>query len=225
MVSIVLVEPSMPGNIGSVCRAMANFELNDLIIVNPKCDVFASDAIKMSKWGSDVLKKAKVVDFSYLKKFDCLIGTTGKVGTTDYNILRSPIKPEELAKLIRNKPNCAILFGRENKGLTNKEIEMCDFIVSIPASKKYPVLNLAQASVVIFYELFKGKKSNLSHIKYATVKEKEILMNLLKNKLDEMNFSTKEKKETQLKVWKRMIGKSFLTKREAMALMGFIKKI
>ncbi len=225
MVSIILIEPSIPGNIGSVCRAMANFGLSDLIIINPKCDIHSSDAIKMSKWGSDILKKAKIADFTYLKKFDCLVATTGKVGTTDYNILRSPVKPEELAELIKNKRNVAVLFGRESKGLTNKEIEMCDFVVSIPASKKYPVLNLAQAATIIFYELFKCKESHLSHIKYVTAKEKEILMNFLKEKLNKMRFATEEKKKTQLKVWKRMIGKSFLTKREAMALMGFLKKI
>lgn len=230
MISVILIEPSFPGNIGSICRAMANFEFNELIIVNPKCDVFASDAIKMSKWGSDILKKAKIVDFDYLKKFDYLIGTTGKVGTTDYNIIRSPITPDELADLINKKENSkiAILFGREDKGLTNEELELCDFVVSIPASKKYPILNLAQAATIIFYELFKNnnsKLSNLSHIKYATAKEKEILMSILKNKLDKMHFATKEKKETQIKVWKRMIGKSFLTKREAMALMGFLKRI
>ncbi|MFC1727940.1 RNA methyltransferase [Nanoarchaeota archaeon] len=219
MVSVVLIEPAYPGNIGSVCRVMANFDLKDLVIINPKCDIHASDAIKMSKHGSNILKKAKIKDFDYLKKFDHLVGTTAKIGR-DHNISRVPIIPSEL----KVKPKMALLIGREDKGLTNKEIRMCDFIVSIPASKKYPTLNLAQSCAILFYEIFKGK-SQVDHIRYATKNEKDQIMKVLKEKMKKMEFATEGKKETQIKVWKRLLGKSFLTKREAMALIGFMKKI
>ena len=224
MLTVVLIEPNQPGNIGSVCRIMENFDVKDLVVINPKCDVFASDSIKMAKHGSDILKNIKIEDFAYLKKFDYVVGTTAKVGK-DYNIPRSPIKPAELSLIIKQKPKVALLIGREDSGLTNNEISQCDFIVSIPASKKYPTLNMSHACAILLYELFKGKKSHTEHIQYATKNEKEQLMKILKQKLNKLEFATEEKKQTQVKVWKRMISKSFLTKREAMALIGFLKKI
>lgn len=224
MIAVVLIEPSQPGNIGSVCRLMENFELSELVITNPRCDIFASDAIKMAKRGSDILKNAKIKDIDYLKDFDYVVGTTAKIGN-DYNIQRSPIKPSELSGIIKQKAKVALLIGREDSGLTNAEIARCDFVVSIPASKKYPTLNLSHACAVLFYELFKDEKSHVDHIQYATNKEKELIMKILKEKMNKLNFKNDLKKQTQVKVWKHMIGKSFLTRREAMALIGFLKKI
>ena len=79
----------------------------------------------------------------------------------------------------------------------------------------------------MLYELFKksGKKKIDSHIKPATRKEKEVLMDYIEKILGKMEFQTPEKKDTQRKIWKRIIGKSFMTKREAFALIGFLKKI
>jgi len=223
MITIVLVEPRNSGNLGAVARAMANFGFEKLVLVNPKCNPMSKTAKNRAKWAQDVLKKADVTrDFGYLKRFSTLIATTGKLGT-DYNIPRSPITPENLSKIAQK--NTAIVFGRENTGLTNEEINLCDFVVTIPASKKYPVMNLSHAVAVVLYELAKNRENISSHIVFAAKKEKQQLMKMLNKALDRMDFATKEKKNTQIKVWKRMIGKSFLTKREAFALMGFLRKI
>ena len=112
-------------------------------------------------------------------------------------------------------------------GLKNKEITLCDILVTIPASKEYPTMNISHAVAIILYELFKeinDNKSN-SHISFATKKEKDITLNYINNIIDKINFSTKKKKETQKIVWKRIIGKALLTKREAYAVMGFFRKI
>ena len=118
-----------------------------------------------------------------------------------------------------------MIFGRESNGLTNKEVEECDFVVAIPSSKKYSALNLSHAVAILLYELAKSKEHISSHIVFASKAEKDQLMKLLKIALKKMEFTTPEKRQTQVKVWKRMLGKSFVTKREAYALMGFFKKI
>ena len=221
MISVVLVEPGNSGNVGAVARVMANFGLSNLILVNPKCNHKSQTARNRAKWAQDVLQKAKVVkSLSSIKS--ALVATTARLGT-DYNIPRSPITPEKLPKIIQK--NAAIVFGRESAGLTNEEISKCDFVVTIPTSKKYPVMNLSHSVGVVLYELAKNKENVASHIIFASEAEKKQLMKMLNKALNKMDFATKEKKQTQIKVWKRMIGKSFLTKREAFALMGFLRKI
>ena len=224
MVTVALLEPISPGNIGAIARAMKNFDLKNLILINPKCNPHSEEAIRRAKHAKDILKKAKIVkNFNYLKKFDYIIGTTANVGSTDYNIPRLPIKPENLK--IKNK-NSVILFGREDSGLTNKEIMSCDSILSIPASKEYPTLNISHSAAIIFHELFKQKKeTSHGHIRIITKEDKKILLKIINQALNNLKFSTNDKKETQKKLWKRIIGKNQLTKREFQAMCGFFKKI
>jgi len=226
MIYVVLIEPKTSGNIGAVARAMMNFGLKNLVIVNPKCDHLSMEAIKRAKHAKPILKKSKIVEKSHLRKFDYIIGTTSKLGR-DYNIPRSPLVPEELAEKLKSKKGkIAILFGREDSGLTDKEILGCDFVVNIPSSK-YSALNISHAASIIFYELFKkqGEKQLAKNIPIATKKEKKIILRLLNKKLEQMPFETAQKRETQKRLWKRILGKSMLTKREAFALLGFLRKL
>lgn len=229
MISIILVEPQEEGNVGAVARAMANFDLKDLIIINPKCNHLSEESRRRSVHATKILENAKIKkNFSFLKEFDYVVGTTSVMGT-DYNITRSPLTPEEFAKKISaaKKNNIAIIFGRESSGLKNTELKLCDFIVTIPSSRKYHSLNLSHAANIIFYELYKknGKNKITSHIPHATRKEKEIILENFHKILDETEFSTKEKKETQKIVWKKLFSKAMLTKREAFAVIGMLKKL
>jgi len=226
MIGVVLIEPETEGNIGAIARVMKNFDFKEIVLINPKADHLGREALDRATHAKDILKKAKVKDFSYLKKFDYLIGTTAMLGS-DYNIPRNPLTPEQLAeKASKVKGNVGILIGRDGTGLNNEEIKRCDFVVAIPTSKKYPTMNISHAVSIILYELFKklGKEKIDEHINFATKKDKEIVLRYVDKALDEMAFSTKEKKETQRIVWKRIVGKAMLTKREAFALIGFLKK-
>jgi len=233
MISIILIEPKRQENLGAIARSMKNFGFENLVLVNPKCKIGKS-AIKVAKHGKSILDKVKIKDFSYLKRFDYLIGTSAILGT-DYNIPRNAINAEQLADRLSNikqknsksKLKIGILIGRESIGLKNQEINLCDILVSIPASKKYPTLNISHACSIVLYELFKkfNSENSTSNIKFATKKDKEIIMKYMNKALNKMEFSTKEKKETQKIVWKRVIGKAMLTKREAFAVMGFLRKL
>ncbi len=214
-ISVALLEIQNPGNLGAIARVMENFDLKELILINPKCKI-NKEALDRASHAKDILKKAKIKSFNYLKKFDYIVGTTAITGT-DYNLLRSTITPEKTP----TKNKTVILFGREDSGLNNKELERCDLVIKIPASKKYPTLNISHAASIIFYEIFKKKKN----IKLATKKDKDVLLNLIYKTLDKLEFKTKHKKLTQKRSWKNTINKSFLTKRELYNLCGYFRKI
>lgn len=224
---VICLEISNPGNLGAIARVMKNFDFKELVLINPKVNHLGREALDRATHAKSILKNAKVNDFSYLKKFDYLIATTAMIGS-DYNIPRTPLTPKKLAeKISKVKGKIGILIGREGIGLNNEEIKKCDFVVTIPSSKKYPTMNVSHAVSIILYELFKklGEKKINEHINFATKKDKEIILRYVNKALDKMEFSTKEKKETQRIVWKRIIGKAMLTKREAFALIGFLKKL
>ena len=229
MISIVLIEPKTPANIGAIARAMKNFGFKELVIINPRCDPKHEDAKKLAKHANDLLKKAKIRTSKTLSKFDYLIATTAKLGS-DYNIPRSPMSPEQLSlkiSKINPKKKIALLIGREDIGLTNKEIKKCDFTVSISAAPGYPTLSISHSVAIMLYEIFKHQNTtkSSSHITPISKKEKDELTKTINKSIDSLNFTTKEKKQTQKTLWKRILGKALLTKREAFALFGFFRKI
>ncbi|MGV8141844.1 MAG: RNA methyltransferase [Candidatus Woesearchaeota archaeon] len=241
-ISVILIEPENAGNTGAICRAMKNFDFEELILVGPKFNTDSEDLRNRAKWANDLVDKIEIIpkyNEKNLKKvrrdFDYLIATTAKLGR-DYNILRSPITPEQLAErlseLDRKKKskkdiNIGIVMGREGSGLTNDELELMDFTVTIPTSKRYGTMNLSHATTIILYEIFKkiSEESIISHITPISDAEKKQLIKLLDESMNKMRFLNEDKKDTQRTVWKKMINKSFLSKREAYALMGFFKKI
>lgn len=229
MIEIILVEPRKQENLGAIARAMKNFSFDRLVLINPKCKIGIS-ARKVAKHANDVLAKAKIRDFNYLKKVDYLIGTTSRLGT-DYNIPRNVIDAEKIAEKIASvnhkKLKIGILIGREASGLTNEEINRCDALVTIPSSREYSALNISHSVSILLYEIYKkiGEEKSNSHIIFATEKDKEVMMRYIHKILDQIEFSTPEKKDTQKKVWKRVFGKAMLTKREAFAVMGLLRKL
>jgi len=223
MTTIILVEPETPGNIGAVARVMANFGFNKLILVNPQCNHLDEEAKNRAKSGLKILEKAKITKNlkQTLKQFHTTIATTAMLGT-DYNIPRSPLSPEQLAKKTLPQKT-AILFGRESQGLSNEEVNLVDFVVTIPTPKKYPTLNLSHSVTIILYEL--ANKTSTEHIQLASKAEKDQIMKHINNIINKLTFTTPSKKQTQKTIWKRIFSKSFLTKREAFAVIGFLKKL
>lgn len=227
MIDIILMEIEHPGNLGAVARVMANFGMQNLVLIDPKCSKDDEEAKNRAKHAQDILKNAKVVGKDALEKYDYVAATTSKLGK-DYNIPRSPITPRQFAEKINGADTkIGLLIGREGIGLTNEEIKKADIVVSIPAAANYPALNISQACAVLFYEIYQtiGENKNTDPFKPASKIEKDQLMKELDEIIDSVEFSTEDKKETQRKVWKRLISKSMMTKREAFALFGLLKKL
>jgi TrmH family RNA methyltransferase len=152
-VSFVLVEPCEPGNIGASARALKNMGFRRLELVNPP-PFLNDDARSMACGGKDVLEQAVVHSgFSQaISDKQLVVGTTRRYGSKRGLFL--PL--EEAAKKIVKaaaKNKIAILFGREQNGLYNQEIEECGFLIKIPANPAFPSLNLSQAVMLVAYEL------------------------------------------------------------------------
>lgn len=179
-ICFVLVGPAVPENIGAAARAINTMGFSELRLVNP-----ANHLADPSKWlahGSvDVLEKALVFhDFNEaIADLDFIIGTTAK----NRSVKQDYYTPENAFKLIENKSNSisqvGIVFGREESGLTNEELSKCDIAATIPLSKPYPSVNLAQ-SVMIFAYVFSSLKQMGSSEKDVTDKARiyhELKMN------------------------------------------------
>lgn len=152
-IRIVLVEPSHPGNIGGVARAMKNMGFVRLVLVSPKR--FPSEEARARASGAgDVLEGARVV--ATLE--EALEGCVYVCGTTtrDRSIDWPTLDPRQFAQLVVDDypdAEIAIVFGRESGGLTNAELDRCHVRVAIPANEDYSSLNLVSAVQVIAYEL------------------------------------------------------------------------
>ena len=154
-IKIVLVETTHPGNIGAVARAMKNMKMDNLYLVAPK--IFPSaDATSRASGADDILAKATVCLTLQEAIADCqlVIGASARGRTISW----PELTPRECAeKVLLNEPGnnkVAIVFGRENSGLKNHELDLCHFLLRIPCNSEYSSLNIAAAVQVVCYELF-----------------------------------------------------------------------
>lgn len=155
-VQIVLVETSHPGNIGAVARAMKNMCISQLVLVKPG-KFPAEEALQRSSGAHDVLATAVVVDSlqEALKECTWVVGTSARARHLPWPV-SSPeqLVPEVIAQAAKGR--VAIVFGRENSGLSNAELQLCHRHVNIPCNPAFSSLNLAMAVQIVCYELFRA---------------------------------------------------------------------
>ncbi len=221
--SVVLVEPKYEGNIGFIARAMKNFGIEKLYLVNPPVKL-EDEAYSRASHAGDVLDNASFIDFDSLQQtFDFIVGTTG-ISKTDRSSLRKLLTPTELADKMQDVDgDVALLFGREDIGLKNEEQEICDLVVNIPASDEYPILNISHAATIIFYELFKDGNNEGVAASEALGEEKEAMLanfSTLLNALEYPNF----KKKIIKRMFRRLVGRAVITGREAHRLAGVFRR-
>jgi len=169
-IRIVLVEPAGPLNIGSVARVMKNFGLRQLVLVRPRCDRHHPDALLMAVHASDLLDQAQIVDSlpEALIGVERAIATTGEIHDTP-TPLESPrqVLPWLLPSASENPAQptfqSALIFGREDHGLSTQELHYAQRLLQIPSDPGYTSLNLAQAVAVCCYELGQIAHSSREH--------------------------------------------------------------
>lgn len=152
-IRIVLVQTSHPGNIGATARAMKNMGLATLYLVNPK-DYPSGVALGRAASALDVLDGAVVVDSLDAAIADCglVIGTSARSRGIPWPMVEPDGCAEKLVAA-SGQNDVALVFGREDSGLSNEELRRCHFHVQIPASPDYPSLNVAAAVMVLCYEI------------------------------------------------------------------------
>lgn len=165
MLRIVVVEPEGDYNLGFIARLCKNFEVDELILVNPLANV--EKAKPFAAKGVDYLERKTRIVNSYdeaLKDLDLRIATSS-IADTEKDMLRRSVKPWEIHDFLSNIKNTGIIFGRESVGLTREEIMKADMLLHIPANPDYPVLNLSHAVAIVLYEIYNyGKRESVSTI-------------------------------------------------------------
>ena len=206
---------------------MKNFGFKDLVLVNPcRIEDFGS---AMASHARDVLQMSRTVSSlqEALEGTNLVVGTTGKRLEEAKHHLRQHLRvpclaPWELAEKLRGKDGTvALLLGREDCGLDSEELAICDMIVSIPTSEKYPVLNISHAAAILFYEL-----SMIENGSYQMAKRESLLLlqDRCKSLLQEVGYP-EHKIEFTVLMLRRVLGRAELTEREARTLLGIIKNI
>jgi len=223
LIRVILLEPEKSGNIGSVARSMRNFDLGDLWIVNPKTRI-NGEARAFAMRGLPILESAKIVTSfdQAIKDVDAVAGTSSVAARSSSNLSRVAITPKQLAeRTSTSKGILGIVFGRESSGLNNQEVEACDFMVTIPASREYNVLNIAVAASILFYELFHRKAANQSG-RASQPAKKRLLLQF--DHLAAVSDLQPHKRRLAQRAFRNVISRSFISSREASLLVGIFRK-
>lgn len=225
MLTIVLVAPQMGENIGAVARAMGNFGLSELRIVNPRDGWPSEAATAMAAHAKPIIEQAQIFNSLEEAIADCHHVVAATARQRDMQKPHTTVREWSMAT--RNG-KAALLLGRENNGLSNEEITLAHQIVTVPVHEDCPSINLAQSAAILCYEWFQAEVNVSPHTIEAPAEQSELLsfFDKLETKLDEADFwQVNEKKE---KMW-RNLRNYFLrgnpTTQEVRSLHGMLKAI
>ncbi len=215
-VTIVLVEPSHPGNIGAVARSMKTMGVSKLILVSPRRFPCA-EATERAASADDILTQAKVVETlpQALENIHWVVASSARNRYLEWPI----VSPSELAGLFETEyaeGEIAVVFGRENSGLTNEELKYCHKHVCIPANPEYSSLNLAMAVQLICYEL---------RVKSLSLNDKSVLTDYPGEVSDEILVSMENMERFYQHLQQTIIATGFLDPKKPRLLMNRLRRL
>ena len=229
-IRVVLVETSHPGNIGAVARAMKNMGLDKLVLVRPK-EFPHSEASARASGATDVLENAVVVDRLEDGIADCgfIVATTARDRDQNIRVLDVRDGAQRIVAESLRGP-VALLFGNERTGLTNEELSLAHLLLRIPANPEYSSLNLAMATQLVTYEIYRARGaqhvSAPGPIPLATGEEMERLYAHFEEVLEEVGFRDRTTSGTRLmERIRRFINRAELDQNEANILRGIFTAI
>ena len=231
--TLVLVEPSGPINLGSVARLCENYGIRDLRIVKPRCNHLSAEALMMAVRGEKILKEAR--------KFSCLIDAIAdcrKViatcGRKEHGEIPLHTLDESLPWAINSKgaEPVALVFGREDRGLSNKELQLAQRVITINPDNSYQSLNLSHAVAIVLYELNRYQKpiyleKNLitsSRIPATSLQLNSCLEDTEKLLLD-VGFLLKHTANARMAKIQGLINRAEITQEEISMIRGIIRQL
>jgi TrmH family RNA methyltransferase len=226
--TVVIVDPLNPGNVGFAARVLANFGVNNLRIVgeDPRKDQYAQI---FSVRAVNILEGAGVFP-SLEEALSDMHGSwaaTARVGR-NHSVTRAAVPLPELPDPFSVDGQVALVFGREDAGLTNEEIALCDLAFTIPVSKDYPSLNLSHAIAVTLYELFnkygQEEPPEPTEAKPATREDREIVYRFLDEVIDELDLKD-YRRPIAKQVFRNLLGRAYMTGREVTTMTGVARKL
>lgn len=224
---IVLVEPQTPGNVGMVCRAMKNMGLRHLRLVKG-CRTDHSEARKFAVSARDLLDGA--VRFESLEEaladIEISVATTRRIGKYRQEVM----VPAELVAKLREKTvssRAALVFGREDNGLSTDELALCRWQATIPTSDEYGSLNLAQAVLIFCYEVSRGVVPGIviPSREMATTGEMEELYGHMEKTLLEIGFLDPANPKHLMRTLRRILARAELDTREISVFRGMMSQM
>ncbi|MBW2648280.1 MAG: RNA methyltransferase [Deltaproteobacteria bacterium] len=228
--AIVLNRPKHPGNIGAVARCAKNMGISSIIIVNP----LNADREKIEQMAThfalDIVERIRYFDRLdlALAPFNYIVGTTGRSGNT--SLKRSMIYPgkmaEDIADISQNN-RVALLFGPEDRGLTNSELKYCDILVKIPTSEGLKSINLSHAVMIICYEIFTARSEFTSVFtpNLATSAEIEAMYDHLKETLLRIGFIKVQNPDYWMTNVRRFFSRTKLFARDVKIIRGICHQV
>ena len=228
-IRIVLVETSHPGNIGAVARAMKNMCISELYLVSPK--IFPSaDATARASGADDLLASAVICSSLSEALADChiIVGASARSRTITVPS-ESPRACAERVVIAAQDKKIALVFGRENSGLKNHELDLCQTLLSIPSNPAYSSLNLAAAVQVVCYELLIASQQDLPAVEklaapLASAAQMESFYEHLYQALNDIGFINPDKSTSIMRRLRRVYHRATLDTKELDILRGILKK-
>lgn len=229
-IRIVLVNPSHPGNIGAVARAMKTMGLGQLYLVAPK-RFPDKQAVIMASHADDLLENAVVVETLAEAIGDCgaVFGTSNRVREISWKFFDPNQAADQIVTQAKST-SIAILFGREDSGLTNEELQQCHYQIIIPTNPEYSSLNIAAAVQVICYEIRMASlgENKLIHEmtdEYASHKELENFYAHLDKVLWQIDFLKSTRSSHIMNRMRRLINRAQPEKKEVKILRGILTAV
>ncbi|UCD88737.1 MAG: RNA methyltransferase [Desulfobacterales bacterium] len=226
-IAIVLHKPRYSENIGATARAMCNMGMDQLIVVEPKnYDLY--DVLKMATHAaSDVVEKSKIcADLKdALAPFNYVVGTTARLGG-QRQVIQSPSKLAQSLIPISSENRIAILFGPEDRGLSNDDIRLCHALVNIPTAE-FSSVNIAQAVMIICYEIFcTHREENGEFIpRLANRHELDGMYDQLKEILVRISYINAENPDYWMNKLRRFFTRMNLQAKEVSMIRGICRQI
>ncbi len=228
--AVVVVEPETPGNVGTIARAMKNFGLSDLKLVDPPEIGEGSEAYGFAGHArEDVLPQAETVTLDEVVESYHTVGFTGITAEDATSHTRFPYTtPAELRdSLATVEADTALVFGRESRGLNNEELARLDQVGSIPANPEYPVLNLGQAATVVLYELRELFLSETHLPDRERERADEASIERLYGQFERYLDAVEHREHVRgraSRLLRRLVGRAHPTDREVTTLTGLFRK-
>ena len=230
LINIVLVDTIHPGNIGSVARAIKTMGLKRLSLVNPR--VFPSgDANALAGNATDILENATLYSSiqDAIKNSTFVYATSARDRSIQWPILNAEQASKEIVEQANSEKEISIIFGKEDRGLTNDELELANKLIEIPANPEYPVLNIAMSVQLILYEIFKASSNDRPRDwrDYPEVNSEQ-LQRLIKHFIDtaiEIDVIDPENPKKIISRIKRMFTRLQPDEMEASFMRGFLSGI
>lgn len=223
---VVLVEPRYDGNIGSVARAMMNFEQDELILVRPP--ELGDEAKERAMHAWPVVESARTVTTfeAAIAGADYVVGTSARIPRNDKEHMRNPIDARDLPHRVHGRgATVALCFGREDYGLFNDELQECDVLVTIPTRPTYRSMNLSHAVTILLYELSVYRNPDphktLRPMSGVMKQTFEHAMDVL---IDDLRLPAHKNRQTKL-VYRRVFGRAALSAWEYFVFMGILSDV